>query len=124
MCPARAGSRPLPPLGRPRRSGRLDDLPPGVNPLHAILEAKQAAVIKLFETWGHIDRSHRKLAHRGSRIGLVHVSESTVRRVLADEGLILPGPPPREPTPRPDWPQWLEWKPNRIWAYDLDTAHS
>lgn len=74
----------------------------------------------LFETWGHIDRSHRKLAHRGSRIGLVHVSESTERRVLADEGLVLPGPPPREPIPRPGWPQWLEWKPNRIWAYDLE----
>lgn len=105
-------------LGR-RHDDRLDDLSPGGNPLHGILDSERAAIITLFETWGEIDRSHRKLAHRGSRIGLVHVSESTVRRVLADEGLVLPGQPPREPTPRPGWPDWLEWKPNRIWAYDF-----
>ena len=44
-------------------------------------------------SWGEIDRSHRKLAHRGSRLGLVHVSESTVLRVLAAEGIALPGNP-------------------------------
>jgi putative transposase len=64
-------------------------------------------------------RSHRKLAHRGSRIGLVHVSEPTVRRVLAEAGLVLEGPRPREPAPRTPWPDWLEWKPNRVWAYDF-----
>jgi transposase InsO family protein len=77
------------------------------------------AILQLFEAWGGIDRSHRKLAHRGSRINLVHVSESTVRRVLAAEGLALPGNPPRDPAPRSPWPPWLEWKPNRIWAYDF-----
>jgi len=75
--------------------------------------------VELFEAWGEIDRSHRKLAHRGSRIGLVHVSESTVARVLAAEGLVVEGPPPREPAPRAPWPDWLEWKPNRVWAYDF-----
>jgi len=60
----------------------------------------RGAVIELFEGWGEIDRSHRKLARRDSRIRLVHVSESTVRRVLADEGLVLAAPPPREPAPR------------------------
>jgi hypothetical protein len=45
--------------------------------------------------------------------------ESTVRRVLADEGLILPGPPPREPRTRTPWPDWLEGKPNGVWAYDF-----
>lgn len=105
-------------VGR-RDAGRLDDLPPGGNPLHGILERERAAVVELFETWGEIDRSHRKLAHRGSRLGLVHVSESTVRRVLAAEGLVLPGQPAREPIPRPGWPDWLEWKPNRVWAYDF-----
>lgn len=100
-------------------AGRLDDLPPGGNPLHAVLHWERAAIIELFEAWGEIDRSHRKLAHRGSRIGLVHVSESTVRRVLAGEGLVLPGQPAREPAPRPGWPDWLEWKPNRVWAYDF-----
>jgi len=39
--------------------------------------------------------------------------------VLAAEGLVLAGNPPREPAPRPGWPDWLEWKPNRVWAYDF-----
>jgi transposase InsO family protein len=100
-------------------AGRLDDLTPGGHPLHGLLDWERAAIVELFEAWGGIDRSHRKLAHRGSRIELVHVSESTVRRVLAAEGLVLPGNPPREPTPRAPWPDWLEWKPNRVWAYDF-----
>ena len=50
------------------------------------------------------DRSHRKLAHRGSREGLVWVSEATVLRVLRAEHLVLPGNPPREPATRAGWP--------------------
>ncbi len=46
-------------------------------PLHGLLDRERAAIAGLFDAWGEIDRSHRKLAHRGSRIGLVHVSEST-----------------------------------------------
>jgi putative transposase len=102
-----------------REAGRLDDLAPGGHPLHGILDWERAAIVELFEVWGQVDRSHRKLAHRGSRLGLVHVSESTVRRVLHEEGLVLPGQPAREPVPRPGWPDWLEWKPNRIWCYDF-----
>jgi transposase InsO family protein len=102
-----------------RDAGRLADAPPGGHPLHGLLAWERAAVVELFEAWGEIDRSHRKLAHRGSRTGLVHVSESTVARVLAAEGLVLEGPPPREPLPRAPWPDWLEWKPNRVWAYDF-----
>ena len=94
-------------------------LPPGGHPLHGLLAWERAAVVELFEAWGEIDRSHRKLAHRRSRTGLVHVSESTVARVLAAEGLALPGNPPREPAPRTPWPDWLEWKPNRVWACDF-----
>jgi putative transposase len=102
-----------------RATGRLEDAPPGGHPLHGLLAWERAAIIGLYESWGEIDRSHRKLAHRGSRIGLVHVSESTVARVLAVEGLVLEGPPPREPAPRAPWPDWLEWKPDRVWAYDF-----
>jgi putative transposase len=87
--------------------------------LHGLLGWERSAIVELFEAWGEIDRSHRKLAHRGSRLALVHVSESSVRRVLAAEGLVLEGNPPREPTPRQPWPEWLEWKPNRIWGYDF-----
>jgi transposase InsO family protein len=101
------------------RVDRLADLSPGGHPLHGLLDWERAAILHLFEAWGQIDRSHRKLAHRGSRIELVHVSEPTVRRVLAAEGLRLLGNPPREPAPRAPWPDWLEWKPNRVWAYDF-----
>jgi putative transposase len=102
-----------------RDDDRLDDASPGGHPLHALLGWERSAIVELFEAWGEIDRSHRKLAHRGSRLALVHVSESSVRRVLAAEGLVLEGNPPREPTPRQPWPEWLEWKPNRIWGYDF-----
>jgi putative transposase len=101
------------------RRGRLDDAPPGGNPLHAILPWERAAIVALFDAWGEVDRSHRKLAHRGSRLGVVHVSESTVRRVLHAEGLTLQGNPPREPIAVAAWPPWLEWKPNRVWTYDF-----
>ena len=102
-----------------RAGGQLADRRPGGHPLHGLLEHERAAILTLFEAWGEIDRSHRKLAHRGSRLRLVHVSESTVRRVLAAEGCVLPGQPAREPAPRTPWPDWLEWKPNRVWAYDF-----
>lgn len=102
-----------------REQGRLADAAPGGHALHGILAWEHAAIIQLFESWGEIDRSHRKLAHRGSRIGLVYVSASTVRRVLAAEGLVLKGNPQREPAERKPWPEWLEWKPNRIWGYDF-----
>ncbi len=97
----------------------LIDQSPGGNALHGILEVERAAIIDLYRTWGEIDRSHRKLAHRGSQLDLVHVSDSTVRRVLLAEGLVLEGNPRREPTERRPWPDWLEWKPNRVWAYDF-----
>jgi len=97
----------------------LVDHAPGGGAIHGILDYEREAICELFESWADIDRSHRKLAHRGSRLDLVHVSESTVRRVLAGQGLILTGPAPREPAEKKPWPDWLEWKPNRIWAYDF-----
>jgi len=106
-----------------RVQGELTDRVPGGAPLHGLLAAERAAILELFTPWGDIDRSHRKLAHRGSRLDLVHVSESTVLRVLAAEGIALPGNSRRDPVPRTPRPDWLEWKPNRIWAYDFDPLH-
>jgi putative transposase len=97
----------------------LVDRRPGGTARHGLLGWERDAVVALFEGWAALDRSHRKLAHRGSRLDLVHVSESTVARVLAAEGLVVPGQPARDPTPRTPWPDWLEWKPNRVWAYDV-----
>jgi hypothetical protein len=87
--------------------------------VHGILPAERDAILALVEQWGPVDHSHRKLAHRGSRLNLVHVSESTVLRVLAAEGLVLPGHGPREPAVRAPWPEWVAWKPNTIWCYDF-----
>lgn len=70
------------------RAGRdvgpsLDDAPPGpAEALHGLLDWERTAILELFGAWGEIDRSHRKLAQRGSRLQKVWVSESTVLRVL------------------------------------------
>jgi len=34
--------------------------------VHGLQPAEQAAIIAIFDEWGEVDRSHRKLAHRGS----------------------------------------------------------
>jgi putative transposase len=100
--------------------GRLDDAKPGPEvALHALLDWERDAVIKVAEEWGAIDRSHRKLAHRGSRLGIVHVSESTVLRVLDAAGMCLPGTPAREARPPRPWPDWAELVPGVIWIYDF-----
>jgi putative transposase len=100
-------------------AGRLADLPCGGGAVHGLLEAERSAIVDLFDAWAGIDRSHRKLAARGSRLELVHASASTVQRVLTAEGLVLQGPAPREPAIRAPWPDWIEWKPGRVWCYDF-----
>jgi putative transposase len=100
--------------------GRLDDARPGPDvPLHALLDWEKEAIVKLAAEWGEVDRSHRKLAHRGSRLDLVHASESTVLRVLTAAGVHLPTRPGREPRPARAWPQWAELVPGVIWIYDF-----
>jgi transposase InsO family protein len=49
----------------------------------------------------------------------MHVSESTVLRVLEAAGLRLPGTPGREPRPPRPWPDWAELVPGVIWIYDF-----
>ena len=99
---------------------RLADAKPGPGTaLHALLDWERDAVLTLAEQWGEIDRSHRKLAHRGSRLDLVHVSESTVWRVLVAAGVILPAAPAREPRVKTPWPDWAELVPGVIYIYDF-----
>lgn len=101
-------------------AGRLEDARPGPDvALHALLDHERVAIVKLAEEWGEIDRSHRKLAHRGSRLQIVHVSESTVLRVLTAEGIVLPAPARREPRPATPWPDWADLVPGVIWIYDF-----
>jgi putative transposase len=74
--------------------------PPGAPRHRRGLDWERAAIVKLAEEWGEIDRSHPQLGHRGSRLGIVHVSESTVLRALVAEGIQLPAPERREPRSR------------------------
>ncbi len=101
-------------------AGRLADAKPGPGTaLHTLLDWEREVIVKLAEEWGEIDRGHRKLAHRGSRLGLVYVSESTVWRVLVAAGVVLPAAPAREPRPKTPWPDWAELTPGVIWIYDF-----
>lgn len=104
-----------------RAGGRLADAAPGGSPMHGLLPEEATEILALFDQWGEVDRSHRKLAHRGSYLGRVWVSPSTVRRVLhlADRHF-RPLPRPGRSTRRP-FPDWVEYTPNSIWIYD--TTH-
>jgi transposase InsO family protein len=107
-------------LGR-RAADQLEDQAPGGSPLHSLLDDEVAEIIELFHQWGETDRSHRKLAHRGSYLGRVWVSPSSVRRVLEGEGLRLrPLPRPGRSIRKP-FPDWAEYRPRSIWIYD--TTH-
>lgn len=104
---------------RQRLHGTLVDRAPVGTPVHAILAWEEQAILDIVERWGEVDRSHRKLAHRGSYVGTVFVSPSTVRRVLSRNGIDLPEPPPPAKVPfRPPWPDSIEWTPNQIWIWD------
>jgi len=98
-------------------TGTLDDLPPGGNPVHRILPWEEQAILDLIEQWGEVDRSHRKLAHRGSYIGKVFVAPSTLLRVALKHRVRLPGERPRPRRPKPLFPE-VSWEKNRIWMWD------
>ena len=99
--------------------GSLEDSSPGGGSVHSLLPEEIAAVLELSEQWGPVDRSHRKLAHRGSYLNKVWVSPSTLRRVLAAHSLVLPKPPSLVKRKKTPWPDWLVWEPNRIWIWDV-----
>lgn len=104
-----------------RARGQLADRSPGGGPMHGILPEEQVEILALFEEWGEVDRSHRKLAHRGSSLSRVWVSPSTVRRVLHLSDLhFRPLPRPGRSKKRP-FPDWVEYAPNSIWIFD--TTH-
>lgn len=104
-----------------RARGSLADRSPGGSPMHGILPEEAQEILALFDQWGEVDRSHRKLAHRGSYLERVWVSPSTVRRVLflADKHF-RPLPRPGKSKRRP-FPEWAEYTPNSIWIFD--TTH-
>jgi putative transposase len=89
--------------------------------MHGLLDEEATEILALFDEWGETDRSHRKLAHRGSYLGRVWVSPSSVRRVLflADKRF-RPLPKPGRSQRKP-FPAWVDYKPNSIWIHD--TTH-
>jgi putative transposase len=86
--------------------------------MHGLLDAEATEILALFDDWGETDRSHRKLAHRGSYLNRVWVSPSSVHRVLflADKHF-RPLPKPGRSQRKP-FPEWVDYKPNSIWIYD------
>jgi putative transposase len=102
---------------RLRETGSLEDGRPVGDAVHRLLASEEQAILDLIETWGWVDRSHRKLAHRGSYTGTVFVSPSTLLRVALKHRVTLPGEPFR---PRPKVPVFPEvpWERNRIWIWD------
>jgi len=108
---------------RAAAGGGLVDTAPGPVPgeaLHALLDWEKTAIVELAQAWGQLDLSHRKLAHRGSRLGQVFVAESSVLRVLTAAGMHLPGLPVlREKRAKTPWPDWVELIPGQIYIYDF-----
>ena len=102
---------------RLRDTGTLGDRDPGGGAVHGLLVWEEEAILDLIETWGWVDRSHRKLAHRGSYTGTVFVSPSTVLRVALKNRVALPGEPVRARPAKPVFPE-VVWERNRIWIWD------
>lgn len=96
----------------------LEDARPGGHPIHALLPWEEDEIVALFEEWGEVDLSHRKLAHRGSYLERLYVSPSTVDRVLARRGLALRGAPRAGHSKKKPWPDWVAWRPNQLWCWD------
>ena len=102
---------------RLRETGMLEDRDPGGGAVHGLLAWEEQAILDLIEQWGWVDRSHRKLAHRGSYTGVVFVSASTLLRVALRNRVVLPGEPWRPRPTLPAMPQ-VPWERNRIWIWD------
>ena len=49
-----------------RHDGDLEDRGAAVVAAHCLLDGEVEAILEIAERWGPVDRSHRKLAHRGS----------------------------------------------------------
>lgn len=99
----------------------LADRVPGGNPIHGITPAEEDEIVAVFHEWSTTDRSHRKLAHRGSWLDRFWVDPSTVRRVLARRDLVFHPPKRTTRSKKRPLPEWVEMAPNRIWIYD--TTH-
>lgn len=103
-----------------RRTDLVDRKPGGVA-VNRLLADEIGQILAVFDEWGERDRSHRRLAHRGSYVGRFWASPSTVRRELIESDKhFRPLPRPARGERRP-FPDWASYKPNSIWI--CDTTH-
>ena len=103
-----------------RRTDLTDHKPGGVA-VNSLLDEEVAAIVAVFDEWGERDRSHRRLAHRGSYLGRFWASASTVRRVLITSDKHFSPLPKLARGERRPFPDWASYRPNSIWIYD--TTH-
>ena len=102
---------------RLRETGTLEDGRPGGGAVHGLLAWEEQAILDLIEQWGPVDRSHRKLAHRGSYTDTVFVSPSTLLRVALKHRIRLLSERFRPRPPKLPFPE-ISWEKNRIWIWD------
>ena len=103
-----------------RDAQQLSDARPGGS-VNQLIPAEVEAILELFDAWGETDRSHRRLAHRGSYTNTLWASPSIVRRVLFEADKHLhPLPRPGKSKRRP-FPSWADYTINSIWIFD--TTH-
>lgn len=103
------------------RRADLADRRPGGVAVNKLLADEVAQILAVFDQWGERDRSHRRLAHRGSYLSRFWASPSTVRRVLIEaDKHFRPLPRPVKGDRRP-FPDWASYRKNSIWIYD--TTH-
>lgn len=104
-----------------RRREELADRCPGGVAVNSLLDDEIDQILAVFNEYGERDRSHRRLAHRGSYVGRFWASPSTVRRVLiASDKHFHPLPRPVRGERRP-FPDWASYRPNSLWIFD--TTH-
>jgi putative transposase len=82
-----------------------------------ITEAERQAIIEVAGDEAKVDLHHRKLAHTLGREEGVYVSESTVYRVLKEEGLVAPREVRRRPASQR--PELLATAPLQVWCWDF-----
>lgn len=107
--------------GRKPDELRLADLTPVATQRRAspqrITEAEREAIVEAARDETKVDLHHRKLAHTLGREERAYVSESTVYRVLKEEGLVAP----REVRHRPAFPrpELAPTAPRQVWCWDF-----
>lgn len=99
----------------------LDDRAPGGNPVHGLTPGEKAEIVAVYNEWADIDRSHRKLAHRGSWLNRFWADPTTVKHVLEQADLRFKAPKRVGRSKKKPWPSWVQQEPNAVWIYD--TTH-